>query len=60
MGFGAHSRSKRRYEERQEDAWKNKERKNKTDEELRKHNEKDDGRKKERILTHAEGRSRSK
>ena len=47
-------------EERQEDAEKNKKKKNKTDEKLRKHISKDDGRKKRRNLKHAEGRGRSK
>ena len=53
-------RSRRRLEERQEDVEKNKKKKNKTDEEPRKNNGKDHGRKKVRIWKQAERRSRSK
>ena len=44
---------------RQEEVEKIKEKKNKNDDDLRKHTEKDDGRKKRRVLKHAEKRSRS-
>ena len=46
-------RGEKRCEERLEGAEKNKKKENKTDVELRKHNEKNDGRKKMRILKDA-------
>ena len=44
-------------EETQEDVEKIKKKRNKKDDDLRKHTEKDDGRKKRRVLKHSEKRS---
>ena len=49
-----------RFQTSLEDAERNRKKENKTDEELRKHKEKDDGRRKRRILKHAARRSRSR